>query len=168
MHGDEKHGTSRRHSTHAHDFSREDNASYNLWTWLLSNAAAQKAHGDHARNFRPAIADVRSEAAEFIAHRLHTTPKERDESGAVYECPCGEPHDDAAASGHDPSAPSGEAPPATFDAFLVEMRSDIERSAKHWQDSNRSNPQQFPLSFPAHDQSAWFEQFLAFVNHGPV
>ncbi len=143
----------------AHEFSREDNASYNLWTWLPSHAAAQKAHGDHAGNFRPAIADVMSEACEFISHRLHPTAEERSEAGELYECPCGEPHEDAA------QPASGSPDEATFDAFVASMRTDIERFAKHWQQNHRLKPQEFPLSFPASDAGAWFEQFLAFVSH---
>ena len=149
----------------AHEFSREDNASYNLWTWLPSYAAAQKAHGDHAGNHRPAIADVMNEACEFISHRLHPTPEERAEAGELYECPCGDTHDEQAAPAAGAPASPSEAPPATLDAFLVEMRSDIERFAKHWHDRHRSNAQEYPMSFPAADQGTWFEQFLAFVNH---
>jgi hypothetical protein len=149
----------------AHEFAEEDNASFNLWTWLPSYAAAQKAHGDHASNFTPPIADVMKEACEFISHRLHPTPEERAEAGELYECPCGEPHDEAGCHPSDNVGPSVASLPVTFDAFVADLRADIERFAKHWHDSHRTSPEKFPMSFPANDEGAWFEQFLAFVNH---
>lgn len=146
----------------AHQFEREDSAAHNLWTWLPSHAAAQKGHGDHAGNFRPSIADVMEEACEFISHRLHPTAEQRSEAGELYECPCGQTHDDEQDTSAAASTPIES--PATFDAFIAEMRNDIELFAKHWKDGHRSNPDQYPMSFPSGDAGAWFEQFMAFVN----
>jgi len=39
----------------AHEFDREDNSAFDLWTYLPSYKEAQKYHGDYAANFTPPI-----------------------------------------------------------------------------------------------------------------
>ncbi len=72
------------------EFEREDNAAFNLWSWLPSCKAAEKHHGDHSGEFSPCIADVMIEAALFISHRMNPNEKEIKEAGELYQCPCGE------------------------------------------------------------------------------
>lgn len=144
----------------AHQMEGEDNAAYNLWTWLPSHAAAQKAHGDHAGNYKPSVLEVMNEACEFISHRLHPTPQEREEAGELYVCPCGDDHEDSV-----DEADSGQAgSPTTVDEFAVRMRTDIERFAKFWRQKNRADPGNYPASFEQAQGGKWFEQFRAFVD----
>jgi hypothetical protein len=53
-----------------------------------------------------------------------------------------------------------------LDSFVAEIRTDIERFAKFWQDGHRSDPNNFPSAFHTENAGMWFEQFIAFVNHG--
>ena len=64
---------------------REDNAAFNLWTWLPSFNMAEKYHGDYADEFRPYNDDVMEEAASMIGALKHGEPVPDCET-----CPCGE------------------------------------------------------------------------------
>lgn len=74
------------------ELANEKNKAFDLWTHLPSYKAAQAAHGDHADNFQPTVADVLAEATLFISHGLNPTVEQRKEAGKLYLCPCGEDH----------------------------------------------------------------------------
>lgn len=76
----------------AHQFDEEDNAAGDLWSWLPSHAAAEKAHGDYASNHRPSIASVMREAAMVIAESRGYPPSDADRA-EWFRCPCGEEHE---------------------------------------------------------------------------
>ncbi len=78
-----------------HELAEENNAAFDLWTWLPSYKAVQAAHGDYASEHKPSPADVMREAATFIGHKLAPTPEQIREAGDLYQCPCGQPHDPA-------------------------------------------------------------------------
>lgn len=74
-----------------HDLEQERGAAHDLWTWLPSYAAAQRAHGDYASQHQPTNAAVAREAAALLAHIRRPralTPEDRD----WFSCPCGESH----------------------------------------------------------------------------
>lgn len=73
-----------------HELAEQENKSFDLWTWLPSYRAAQRAHGDYASEHRPAVTDVMLEATTFISHGLNPTPVQTEEAGNLYKCPCGE------------------------------------------------------------------------------
>lgn len=68
----------------------EDEAAFQLWSWLPSYRAAEKAHGEHACEHRPSVRDVLAEAAEYLSHKMNPTPEQVQEAGELYRCPCGE------------------------------------------------------------------------------
>lgn len=79
----------------------DDNAAYELWTWLPSYKVAQKHHGDYASNHQPPAADVMREAAMVFALQARpdsVTPAEQAEW--FEQCPCGESHTE---DGEDPT-----------------------------------------------------------------
>lgn len=71
-------------------FADEDEKASNLWTWLPSYKAAERAHGDYACEHRPPLADLLTEAALYIAHKCAPTSEQIIEAGDFYRCPCGE------------------------------------------------------------------------------
>jgi hypothetical protein len=85
----------------ARQFSEEDNAAFDLWSWLPSHKAAEKFHGDRAFNFRPSNADVMREAALVFSLAKYTTDDDRaswwkrnkEEADSFFKCPCDEPHE---------------------------------------------------------------------------
>ena len=50
----------------AHRFDEEDNAAFDLWTWLPSHKDAVERFGDYASEHMPSTADVMREAAIYI------------------------------------------------------------------------------------------------------
>lgn len=80
----------------AHQLEAEDNASYDLWTWLPSYKEAQKYHGDYASDHRPPNDDVMAEAAMRFAELINGSKPTADEQAEWYACPCGEPHEEKA------------------------------------------------------------------------
>lgn len=71
----------------AKQLEEEDNAAFDLWTWLPSHEIASEHHGDYAAEFMPTIAEIMREAATHI-HRLKTGAQ----ALAPEPCPCGEDH----------------------------------------------------------------------------
>jgi hypothetical protein len=73
----------------AHELEAADNAASDLWTWLPSYKAAERAHGDYASEYQPDHATVMKEAAMLFAEL-----KGFDHSDAEIEewfgCPCQE------------------------------------------------------------------------------
>lgn len=51
----------------AHDLEQADNAASDLWSWLPSHKAAEKAHGDYADEYQPDHADIMWEAAVYFS-----------------------------------------------------------------------------------------------------
>lgn len=72
------------------ELADQENKSFDLWTWLPSYKAAQRAHGDYASEKRPSVADVMVEATLFISHGLTPTSEQIEAAGDLYKCPCGE------------------------------------------------------------------------------
>lgn len=62
--------------------SREENAAYDLWTWLPSYREAKKYHGDYADEQRPSTDWVMREASSYFADLKYGRLK------SVYKCPC--------------------------------------------------------------------------------
>lgn len=73
----------------ARELDRQDNASYDLWSWLPSYRAAKKHHGDCADEFMPMLSDVLIEATEYIASLV--APEIAQLMHDV-DCPCGDLH----------------------------------------------------------------------------
>lgn len=48
--------------------SEEQDAAYNLWTWLPSHQVTEKHHGDYVDTFCPSVKDVMVEAAMYLGH----------------------------------------------------------------------------------------------------
>jgi hypothetical protein len=73
----------------AREIEAQDNAAFDLWTWMPSYKAAQKAHGDYASEHQPSHADLMKETAMFLSElRGHEhTDAECEE---WFGCPCGE------------------------------------------------------------------------------
>lgn len=72
-------------------FDAEDEAAFNLWTYLPSHRRAQRCHGDYADAHRPTLTEILCEARLLIAFNCKvTTDMLEDELGT--ECPCGEDH----------------------------------------------------------------------------
>lgn len=74
------------------ELSQEQDRAFDLWTWLPSYKAAQAAHGDESDTVMPCVADILTEAALYISHKLNPTPEQINEAGDYYKCPCGEDH----------------------------------------------------------------------------
>jgi hypothetical protein len=73
----------------AAELDAQDNAAFDLWSWLPSHKAAKKAHGDYADEHTPSAADIMREAAVVLAaHAGYPPSKEVVEEW--YGCPCGE------------------------------------------------------------------------------
>ncbi|NVZ11227.1 hypothetical protein HW932_18410 [Allochromatium humboldtianum] len=74
----------------AQELEQEQSAAFQLWSWLPSCKAAERAHGDYASEHQPSLADIMREASMFISHGLKPTPQQIEEAGNYYKCPCGE------------------------------------------------------------------------------
>ena len=73
----------------ARQLEAEDNAAFDLWSWLPSHKAAEKAHGDYASEHTPDPADVMKEAAIYIAF-LRGREIGQAEVEQWFGCPCQE------------------------------------------------------------------------------
>ncbi len=74
----------------------ENDAAYDLWTWLPSCKTAQKHHGsytaEHAEH-RPSNRDVMHESAMYLAYLVRADGvMTAEEQEWLARCPCGEPH----------------------------------------------------------------------------
>lgn len=67
----------------------EEDAGFDLWTWLPSYKAAKANHGDYASEFRPSTENLLKEAAMYLAF-LNGHDKENEQNAGWFECPCGE------------------------------------------------------------------------------
>ena len=73
----------------AHELEKENNAAFDLWTWLPSHEKATKHHGDYASEFMPSIDEIMKEACDHL-NRLKAGVKKWPPT----PCPCGNPHGD--------------------------------------------------------------------------
>lgn len=78
----------------AAEFEAENNAAFDLWSWLSSHRVAEKHHGDYAHSVKPPTADIMREAAFVLAEAAGYTHTD-GERPEWMECPCGEPHEEA-------------------------------------------------------------------------
>ena len=73
--------------------AEENNAAYDLWTWLPSRTVAQKHHGDYAFEHRPSNKDVMHEASMFLEHLARDDKTLTTEEKEWFtRCPCGADH----------------------------------------------------------------------------
>lgn len=72
-----------------HELEMQNEAAFNLWTWLPSYKEAEKHHGDYACEFTPSVSDIIKEASMFISDGLVANTGKH---GDWYSCPCGEDH----------------------------------------------------------------------------
>lgn len=73
----------------ANELENEENAAFDLWTWLPSYKAARANHGDHSSQYRPNVSDILKEASMFISF-LYGYSKDKEQEAGWFECPCGE------------------------------------------------------------------------------
>lgn len=76
-------------SEFARQLEEEDNAAFDLWSWLPSHKAAKAAHGDYAAEYTPSAADVMKEAAIYLAALRGSSPAPA-EVEQWFGCPCQE------------------------------------------------------------------------------
>jgi hypothetical protein len=69
--------------------SEEENAAFDLWTWLPSHREATKYHGDYSIEHRPSTADVMREAASYLS-----SLKYNDFDKEEFKCSCDGEHPD--------------------------------------------------------------------------
>jgi len=73
----------------AHEFDAQDNAAFDLWTWLPSHREATKYHGDYASEFMPGIADIMIEASMVLCRMKNGNPViDGDPNVDHFQCPC--------------------------------------------------------------------------------
>jgi hypothetical protein len=78
----------------------EDNAAFDLWTWLPSYKDATTHHGDYASEHKPSNADILREAALVFSLKKYTEQVDIDswwsrnkaEADSFFKCQCGEEH----------------------------------------------------------------------------
>lgn len=73
----------------ARELECEENAAFDLWTWLPSYKAARANHGEFASGHRPSVEYIIGEASIFISF-LRGFSKDREKENGWFECPCGE------------------------------------------------------------------------------
>lgn len=56
----------------------------------------------------------------------------------------------------------------TLDAFIAELRSDVERFEQAYRARVVEKPDQYPLSLPDGQEGLWFEFFMDFVTNENV
>lgn len=95
----------------ARTIEAENNAAYDLWSWLPSRKAAERDHGDYADEAMPSTADVMKEAA------------------MVFGCMCFPPDSNFTAEQHDWFKGSEEAEPHS-DAILKAFFAKLQGAAK--------------------------------------
>ena len=67
----------------AKELEAEENAAFDLWSWLPSCKLAAKYHGDYYVEHQPCTADIMREACDVFAG-------ETEKSLLTTTCPCGE------------------------------------------------------------------------------
>jgi hypothetical protein len=79
----------------------EDNAAFDLWTWLPSYKDTQAHHGDYTSEHKPSNADILREAALVFSLKKYTEQAEIDswwarnkaEADSFFKCQCGKEHE---------------------------------------------------------------------------
>ena len=69
--------------------SREENAAFDLWTWLPSYKEARKYHGDYADEQRPSTDWIMREACHVLAELKYGENAEIED---IFKCPCDNEH----------------------------------------------------------------------------
>ena len=68
---------------------KEDEAAFDLWSWLPSCGEAEKYHGDYYCELKPPNHEIMEEAATLFAlEKGYTVSKH------LFKCPCGEDHEE--------------------------------------------------------------------------
>lgn len=71
----------------AHRLEQNDNAAFDLWTWLPSCKKAEKCLGDYYSEIRPPQYDIMREATQFILDKC-APDEEKLNTHYEYQCPC--------------------------------------------------------------------------------
>jgi hypothetical protein len=71
----------------AHELEQNDNAAFDLWTWLPSYKKAEDCLGDYSSEVRPSQYDIMREATHYIAHGCNPNQEQLD-NDYQYQCPC--------------------------------------------------------------------------------
>jgi hypothetical protein len=75
----------------AHRFESEDEAAFDLWSWLPSEHFAKRGHGDYACEHRPSNAMLMRESAlVFSILRGYIEGMDSPEYLDAFKCPCEE------------------------------------------------------------------------------
>jgi len=74
------------------ELETEDNAAFDLWTWLPSYRAAKQHHGGYATEFLPSVTDIMREAATYIPLMDSDIMEDMMTVVELGKCPCGEDH----------------------------------------------------------------------------
>ena len=75
----------------AKELEEENNAAFDLWTWLPSYKEAKNHHGDYADEFQPPMAEILKEASIYISVKCSPS-EEQLKTIEFFKCPCGEDH----------------------------------------------------------------------------
>lgn len=71
----------------AHELEQNDNAAFDLWTWLPSHKKAEDCLGDYYIEVQPSQNEIMKEARRYIAHGCNPTQEQLD-NDYQYQCPC--------------------------------------------------------------------------------
>lgn len=71
----------------AAELQQNNDASFDLWTWLPSYKKAEECLGDYYSDVQPSIHDVMREATTYIGHKCNPTQEQLDKE-YEYQCPC--------------------------------------------------------------------------------
>lgn len=67
---------------------REEEASFDLWTWLPSSKSAEKAHDDYYNEFKPSKSEIMIEASKVMSIRS-SADMTTEVVQKWFSCPCG-------------------------------------------------------------------------------
>jgi len=74
------------------EFADENDAAFDLWTWLPSHEVTKKHHNDYADEFRPSIKDIMYEASMYMSSIKYGKNEIHDDW--FNRCCCGESHEE--------------------------------------------------------------------------
>lgn len=75
---------------------KEQEAAFDLWTWLPSFKEAKRYHEDYADTLMPSVEMIMRECAVlcgYLQDRLHGRDRKLPEETDLFQCPCGEAHE---------------------------------------------------------------------------
>ena len=70
---------------------QENEAAFNLWTWLPTHGIAKVFHGDYATEFTPSNEDVMKEACMVMSELCGYDHNRRERADWLETCPCDDP-----------------------------------------------------------------------------